>query len=136
MPYGKEVPFETLKGLTLRTITGAEDGSGEVVFEVDDGRSFALVHHQDCCEGVSVEDVVGEVADLVGTPILLAEESVGDPPDDAPSDSSFWGDSQTWTYYRLATVKGDLSIRWLGQSNGYYSESVTFETREGAHEGV
>ena len=93
-------------------------GEDEVRFESTCGRVFRLYHSQDCCESVDIEDVCGDVEDLIGSPILMAEEATS--PD---------GDSEsgTWTFYKLATVKGYVTIRWLGRSNGYYSESVYFE---------
>lgn len=120
--------FEDLKG---RICTAVENLDNEVIrFTLDDGTVCSLLHYQNCCEGVYVESVVGDLSDLVGTPILLAEEvSNADDPADHPTQE--YGDySHTWTFYKLATIKGYVDIRWLGESNGYYSESVDFEVRK------
>jgi hypothetical protein len=117
------MPFSDLQG---RTLTAADVRNDEIVFVGDDGRVWRLFHVQDCCESVTVDDVTGDTADLLGTPIMLAEERTSNNPDDGPM-KSWSGDSCTWTFYELRTVKGSLTIRWFGESNGYYSEAVEFE---------
>lgn len=125
------VGVEALLGKTLVSVEGAV-GDGVIKFVADDGTRYAMFHIQDCCEIVVVEDICGDLADLIGSPIVQAEASSnegyrrdrGEWPKDAPVPEYL--DSWTWTFYRIATAKGLVVIRWLGQSNGYYSESVDF----------
>lgn len=78
-----------------------------------------LYHSQDCCESVTLEDVVGYPEYLVGSYLISVEAcySEGD-------QLNSYDESYTWTYYKIETSKGGLSLRFYGESNGYYSEEV------------
>lgn len=118
--------IESLIGKTLSQVKGSVGGD-EVVFITDAGAKHRLYHSQDCCESVFVEDICGDLDDLVGSPILQAEEATsGENPPGAPI-PEYQDESFTWTFYKLATIKGSVTIRWYGSSNGYYSERVDFE---------
>ena len=84
---------------------------------------FTFYHDQDCCECVRIYDIVGDIDDLIGSPMLVAEEVSGE----SPSGWEGSDESYTWTFYKFATIKGYVDIRWLGESNGYYSESVNLK---------
>ena len=118
--------FSILKGLTITSIDGLEDDSAEVIFTTSEGRRFEMSHSQDCCERVSIEDVCGDVNDLLNSPILLAEKETSDE-DPVDVNKEYHDDLYCWTFYKLSTFKGDVTIRWYGESNGYYSVSVNFE---------
>ena len=118
--------IEELLGKTLVDIQGAEEGSDEIIFICSDGTKYKMFHDQDCCEYVAVEDVCGDIECLLNTPIAMAEDISNECSDMGPSDRMGYDDSYTWTWYKLATVKGYVTIRWYGTSNGYYSESVDF----------
>lgn len=114
------VEYPDLLGHTMTKVTNDGD---EMVFTREDGKRFKFYHEQDCCESVIIEDVIGDLQDLVGSPITQAEEVSDDTFVDNITDSY---DSHTWTFYKFTTNKGSVTVRWLGQSNGYYSESVYF----------
>lgn len=118
--------FGSLVGKTLTSIDNLKDE--ELVFTTDSGEVYKLYHTQDCCESVIIEDICGDISDLIGSPILEAEEVVSEQ-NSVPhgwQGSGLYDDSFTWTFYKLGTRNGSVTIRWLGQSNGYYSESVDF----------
>lgn len=96
-----------------------------ITFITNEGEKFIMYHDQDCCENVAIEDINGDLKDLIETPILLAEEVISE--ENPEGVVKKYQDSFTWTFYKLATIKGYVDIRWYGESNGYYSESVNFK---------
>lgn len=114
-----ETPFEQLVGATIESITGLDVGSELVTFYTDCGK-FLMYHGQSCCENVQIVDIDGDSQDIIGTPVFVAEECRSSYP--GPNNE----ESGTWTFYRITTKKGLVVIRWLGTSNGHYSESVSF----------
>ena len=95
----------------------------ELCFYLTETNYVRMYHSVDCCESVYIEDICGDLDDLVGATILYFEEVSSD--DMKPM--SEYDESFTWTFYRIQTTKGSVDIRWYGTSNGYYSESVDIE---------
>jgi hypothetical protein len=116
-----DIGIGVLKGKVLTKIIGDKD-SYELIFITNEGEIFKMYHVRDCCESVFIEDICGELSWLIGSPILIAEERCSD--ENPPNNHDF---SFTWTFYELSTFQGAVTIRWYGESNGYYSESVDFE---------
>lgn len=106
----------------MTSVTG-DVGGEEMVFTDTLGQVYKFYHSRDCCESVDITDIAGELSDLLGAPLLMAEE-ISSENEPAPENA----DSYTWTFYKFATVKGYVNVRWLGESNGYYSEEVAFYT--------
>lgn len=95
------------------------DGDEEIRFHTSCGRTFRMYHQQDCCEDVAIEEIIGDLRDLLNTTMVSATVEEGE------CNSNEYGDEQ-WTFYTLRTHKGTVTLRWHGSSNGYYSTSVDF----------
>ena len=118
--YQNRVDIADMVGKVFTSVKNV--GGDELVFENDQER-FVFFHSQDCCEHVRIEDIVGDLSDLEGVELLKAEET-NNIFDVLNTSEKEFSESGTWTFYKFATRKGYVDVRWLGESNGYYSESV------------
>ena len=125
MSWPNRAEFSTLVGKTIVEINGGV-GDDRIDFVCEDGDRFGMHHHQGCCENVYLEDIDGDWEDILKSPVVVAEERTSgeNPQGWSPEYSQ---DSFTWTFYTIRTLKGSLTMRWYGESNGYYSEDVDFE---------
>lgn len=141
------VSISELKGKVFTSVEGKQGGD-EIVFKTSERTSsgpdeeYIMAHRQDCCESVWIEEIIGDLSDLVGSEILEAEEVVSsdargnaEPPPERyqPDPEDEWAtgpESYTWTFYKLGTMKGHVTIRWYGTSNGYYSERASIYKKE------
>ena len=117
----------TLRGKIITAIS--QIGNDRIEIATDEGKKYAMLHVQDCCESVEIHDITGDLQSLIGAPLVVArEEANSEWPDDVKKPE--YCDSATWTQYFFETSTAKVRIRWLGESNGYYSESVQIEEIE------
>jgi len=116
------VDLEAFVGETLDNVI---EGSDLIEFHFTNGVVVNMIHNQDCCEYVTVEDVCGDWDDMLNVPITVAEVRT--------NENDTEEGHETWTFYYLCTPKGSVNIRWHGSSNGYYSESVDLMLVKGSN---
>lgn len=98
-------------------------GGDTMEFYDANGGGFRFFHKQGCCERVEIVELIGDLSDLVGEPILMAYGWSNA----LDEDDRYSSNSCTWTFYRFGTIKGAVAVRWLGSSNSNYSEKVDIE---------
>lgn len=113
--------MDQLQGKTFSKIEGMEEGSKEVIFyNEEDVASYKMFHYQDCCESVYLCTVDGDVEDLIGCEIIEADCVCSEY---EPDDNGL----AAYTFYKFRTKKGYVTLRWNGESNGWYSVDVEIE---------
>jgi hypothetical protein len=114
---------DVLSGMIVKTIDIDED-SDRILIITECGRSFTFEHHQDCCESVVIHDTIGNPKVLEGKKLVsVTHAEDGGIPDDVNITPY---ESWTWTEITFKTDEHTVISRWIGESNGYYSESVDF----------
>jgi hypothetical protein len=127
MKIENENSYANFFELTGKVITKIDGDCDRIV--TSDGYVFTLTHVQDCCESVAHMKTIGDPQSLIGNTIKMAQEDVCDNPDWFKE--GYCNDCHTWTVFTLVDDKGNrVDAYWLGESNGYYSESVSVFKRK------
>lgn len=122
--------FKAMKNSAIKDMIGLvfkSFSSGEEDSEVKAGlRTFRFYHLQDCCEYVRLVKVLGDPSLLAGLTITNAtlDEDAVAPEGLSEEESKTTDDSCTWTSIKIECGPFSFTQVWLGESNGYYSESV------------
>ena len=116
---------DDMREMLGKVMVSVKQNGEELIFTDGDGIKYIFYHSQSCCESVDIDDIEGELDWLVGLPMLMVEEVHNDA-SPKTSEYGYEPESYTWTFYKFATNRGTVVVKWYGTSNGYYSESVDF----------
>jgi len=92
----------------------------EILLTTQSGRRFRVYHNQNCCENVNIVDTEGEWHTLLNKKLVEVKHTEYDdgvPPYDGC-------ESYTKTAILFRVDDATVISRWVGTSNGYYSETV------------
>lgn len=109
----------TIKGKTIKEVHSKGDA---IYFTTTDDCKYRMLHHQDCCETCYIVSGDTNINDLIGQTIIDVLEETETI---SPKNRYDYGGSRTT--YKIITKKETFIIVWEGFSNGYYSETPTFE---------
>lgn len=124
--------YDMLLGRTIEDIDFVNDRGGylvEMILTMKNGDQYKFYHQHECSESVFIEDIIGDLDTITGIPLRMAEEVIykNETPEWVNRDPYY---PYRWTFYKFATIKGYVIIRWLGQSNGRCSMDVRFAEKK------
>ena len=110
---------EDLSDLLGKVIVETYRDESGIQLLTEDGTLYMFYHEQECCECVYLEDVTGDLQNLVGTPIFIAECVTNsgtnrNTEDEEELEEFYTWTFYTWTFYKFATNKGYVTLRWYG----------------------
>ena len=113
------ISFQFLKGLTFQSVRLNEpivDTPYRTMdFITENGDVYQLFNGNDTCDELGLKDIEGDLDDLIGSPIILAEVTESD---------YIEYTERVWIFYRLATAKGYVVIRFYTTTDGWYSDDA------------
>lgn len=111
-----------IKGMKFKNVYLDKDSgrfdNEAIVFDKGANELYVLTHIQECCENVWIESITGELEDLIDSPLIMAEVA-----SQTKRDEDGFAD-QIFYFYKFATAKGYVTIRFVADDTPYYSTEV------------
>lgn len=118
--------YTEFSGKIIQEIRGCKKHSDEVTIMFTDGSCLKFYHQQDCCESVLLEDYDITPEWLVDSKIISVEERIYRSGEGIEPLNTY-DQSYTWSFYAIKTSSSTMVLRWYGESNGWYSETVDID---------
>lgn len=118
--------YSEFSGKTIQEIRGCKKHSDEVTIIFTDGSCLKFYHRQDCCETILLEDYDITPEWLIDSKIISVEERISRSGEGIKPLNN-WAESYTWSFYAIKTSSSTMVLRWYGESNGWYSETVDID---------
>lgn len=128
-----KVKFEEIIGKNFTSVTigksfdgywtngnGGNGGNDCIIFNLEGSNDYyRMYHYQNCCEEVHIKQIDGDLSDICNNKIIKAEK--------VTNTTKTPDGGESYTFYKIFTAIGDVTISWYGEHNGYYSVEVDFE---------
>lgn len=88
-------------------------------------KQYEMYHSQDCCESVDLQEIIGDISDIIFEEIINAYIT-----DEEGENPEYASEAQEWTNFHIASAKGEVVFRWFGSSNGYYGTGVSISVKD------
>ena len=115
--------IEWLLGKTIRNIEVLKKEEGypddKIVFSTG-GEALTMFREKEGSCEFYIEGVVGKLNKLLNSPITIAEEITEEGQTD-------YDDNIVWTFYKVGTCNGYVTIWWNGSCDGSYSKTPKFK---------
>lgn len=109
--------LQDVVGKTIKEIKYNQGENDELWFNMTDGTTYLMTHHQDCCECVTLVDGAGEATELKGTIVTMEHRG------EEARDKNYY------SFYEIQTTEGFATLRWEQEYSEYYSTDVSFERK-------
>ncbi len=107
--------FSQLKDLELKSVTFTEE---DLLINLTNGKTIKYTAVGDCCSSSYIESLDNPEA-LQNTLLISTEEVQGE-------QKEMDYETHKWTFYKFKTTKGDCTLSFRNESNGYYNGYLSF----------